>query len=154
MISNLSNATGLIAKLRKMGCRFALDSFGIGLSSFGYLKNLAVDYLKQDGCFIKNMTRDIIDLAMVKSINHIGQTMNIKTIAEFVENEDILLALRELNVDYAQGYHMGRPEALEKVLYGEDSFTVASHIDQVSDAESVEGGDALSSPPILITKNH
>jgi len=133
VISNLSNATSLIAKLRKMGCQFALDDFGVGLSSFGYLKNLAVDYLKLDGCFIKNMTRDIIDLAMVKSINHIGQTMKIKTIAEFVESEDILLALRELNVDYAQGYHVGKPESLETALYGEEQPQIATKAELAED---------------------
>jgi EAL domain-containing protein (putative c-di-GMP-specific phosphodiesterase class I) len=137
VISNLTNATSMIAKLREMGCHFALDDFGVGLSSFGYLKNLAVDYLKLDGCFIKNMTRDIIDLAMVKSINHIGQTMNIKTIAEFVENEEILLALRELNVDYAQGYHIGRPEALEIALYGEEHAQIAPKTELTEDLLSI-----------------
>ncbi len=132
VISNLSNATGLIAELRTMGCEFALDDFGVGLSSFGYLKNLAVDYLKLDGCFIKNMTKDKIDLAMVQSINHIGQTMNIKTIAEYVENEDILQALAELKVDYAQGYHVGKPESLERTLYGEQQSLITSEADLVT----------------------
>jgi len=118
VISNLSNATHLIATLRNMGCRFALDDFGVGLSSFGYLKNLAVDYLKLDGCFIKNMTKDSIDRAMVQSINHIGQTMKIKTIAEFVEDEETLAALREIGVDYAQGYQIAEPRPLEEVLRG------------------------------------
>jgi EAL domain-containing protein (putative c-di-GMP-specific phosphodiesterase class I) len=122
VISNLSTATHLIARLREMGCRFALDDFGVGLSSFGYLKNLAVDYLKLDGVFIKNMTRDGIDHAMVQSINHIGQTMRIKTIAEFVENEETLLALRDIGVDYAQGYHIARPCPLSIALYG-DTFS-------------------------------
>jgi len=118
VISNLSNATKLIDTLRDMGCRFALDDFGVGLSSFGYLKNLAVDYLKLDGCFIKNMTRDSIDYAMVHSINHVGQTLKIKTIAEFVENEETLQALREIGVDYAQGYCIAKPVPLEEALYG------------------------------------
>jgi diguanylate cyclase (GGDEF)-like protein/PAS domain S-box-containing protein len=118
VISNLSNATKLIDTLRDMGCRFALDDFGVGLSSFGYLKNLAVDYLKLDGCFIKNMTRDTIDYAMVHSINHVGQTLKIKTIAEFVENEETLEALREIGVDYAQGYGIAKPVPLEEALYG------------------------------------
>ncbi len=118
VISNLSNATRLIDTLRDMGCRFALDDFGVGLSSFGYLKNLAVDYLKLDGCFIKNMTRDSIDYAMVHSINHVGQTLNIKTIAEFVENKETLEALREIGVDYAQGYSIAKPVPLAEALYG------------------------------------
>ena len=118
VISNLSNATRLIDTLRDMGCKFALDDFGVGLSSFGYLKNLAVDYLKLDGCFIKNMTRDSIDYAMVHSINHVGQTLKIKTIAEFVENNETLEALREIGVDYAQGYGIAKPIPLEEALYG------------------------------------
>jgi len=118
VISNLSNATRLIDTLRDMGCRFALDDFGVGLSSFGYLKNLAVDYLKLDGSFIKNMTRDSIDYAMVHSINHVGQTLKIKTIAEFVENSETLEALRDIGVDYAQGYGIAKPVPLEEALYG------------------------------------
>ncbi|MDT8386284.1 MAG: EAL domain-containing protein [Thiogranum sp.] len=118
VISNLTSASHLIASLRDMGCRFALDDFGVGLSSFGYLKNLAVDYLKLDGCFIKNMTKDSIDYAMVKAINSVGQTMKIKTIAEFVENEETLAALRSIGVDYAQGYIIAKPSPLEEALYG------------------------------------
>jgi diguanylate cyclase (GGDEF)-like protein/PAS domain S-box-containing protein len=118
VISNLSNATHLIDTLRDMGCRFALDDFGVGLSSFGYLKNLAVDYLKLDGCFIKNMTRDGIDYAMVQSINHVGQTLRIKTIAEFVEDDATLEALSDIGVDYAQGYGIAKPVPLEEALYG------------------------------------
>ncbi len=118
VISNLSNARRLIDTLRSMGCRFALDDFGVGLSSFGYLKSLAVDYLKLDGCFIKNMTRDSTDYAMVHAINYVGQTLRIKTIAEFVENRQTLEALREIGVDYAQGYGIGKPLPLEDALYG------------------------------------
>jgi diguanylate cyclase (GGDEF)-like protein/PAS domain S-box-containing protein len=124
VISNLSNATRLIDILRDMGCRFALDDFGVGLSSFGYLKNLAVDYLKLDGIFIKNMTNDRIDYAMVESINHVGQTLNIKTIAEFVENNEILEALRDIGVDYAQGYGIAKPVPLEEALYGANHKSV------------------------------
>ena len=118
VISNLSNATRLIDTLRAMGCRFALDDFGVGLSSFGYLKSLSVDYLKLDGCFIKNMTRDGTDYAMVHAINYVGQTLKIKTIAEFVENRETLEALREIGVDYAQGYGIAKPMPLEEALYG------------------------------------
>jgi len=118
VISNLSNATRLIDTLRAMGCQFALDDFGVGLSSFGYLKNLAVDYLKLDGCFIKGMTRDSTDYAMVHAINYVGQTLRIKTIAEFVENRETLQALRDIGVDYAQGYGIAKPLPLEEALYG------------------------------------
>jgi len=119
VIANLCNASKLISTLREMGCRFALDDFGVGLSSFGYLKNLAVDYLKLDGCFVKNMVRDNIDHAMVKAINQIGHTMNIKTIAEFVEDEETLNAIREVGVDYAQGYYIAKPAPIEIGLNSE-----------------------------------
>ncbi len=117
VIANLCNASTLISTLREMGCRFALDDFGVGLSSFGYLKNLSVDYLKLDGCFVKNMVADNIDHAMVKAINQIGHTMNIKTIAEFVEDEATLNAVREVGVDYAQGYVIAKPMPIEIGLY-------------------------------------
>jgi EAL domain-containing protein (putative c-di-GMP-specific phosphodiesterase class I) len=119
VIANLCQATRLILKLRDMGCRFALDDFGVGLSSFSYLKNLAVDYLKLDGCFVKNMINDNIDSAMVKAINQIGHTMDIRTIAEFVENEATLKAVRDIGVDYAQGYVIAMPAPIEGGLFNE-----------------------------------
>jgi diguanylate cyclase (GGDEF)-like protein/PAS domain S-box-containing protein len=108
-IANLSSATTFIKTLRQLGCRFALDDFGSGLSSFAYLKNLPVDFLKIDGIFVKDILHDPMDLAMVKSINEIGHMMGKKTIAEFVENDPILEKLREIGVDYAQGYGISRP---------------------------------------------
>ena len=119
VIANLCNASTMISILRDMGCRFALDDFGVGLSSFSYLKNLPVDYLKLDGCFVKNLVNDPIDKAMVKAINHIGHTMDIKTIAEFVEDETTLQAVREIGVDYVQGYAVAKPMPIEIGLYGE-----------------------------------
>jgi diguanylate cyclase (GGDEF)-like protein/PAS domain S-box-containing protein len=113
VIANLSNASRFISTLREMGCRFALDDFGVGLSSFGYLKSLAVDYLKLDGCFVQNMVADNIDLAMVEAINQIGHTMDIKTIAEFVEDQETLEAVRAIGVDYAQGYIISKPVPIE-----------------------------------------
>ncbi len=109
VISNMAHATIFIEVLRGMGCRFALDDFGSGLSSFAYLKSLPVDYLKIDGRFVQDMINDEIDHAMVDSINHIGHVMGIRTIAEFVENEATLERLRALGVDYAQGYVVARP---------------------------------------------
>jgi diguanylate cyclase (GGDEF)-like protein len=117
-ISNLRAATHFIASLRELGCQFALDDFGSGLSSFGYLKNLKVDYLKIDGIFVKDIADDPIDHAMVKSINDIGHVMGMKTIAEFVESDKIKSMLRKLGVDYAQGYEIGRPQPFEEILVG------------------------------------
>jgi diguanylate cyclase (GGDEF)-like protein/PAS domain S-box-containing protein len=111
-IANLSRAVDLIKTLKGMGCRFALDDFGSGLSSFGYLKNLPVDYLKIDGAFVKDMESNPIDKAMVHSINEIGHLMGIETVAEFVGNETVMHMLSEMGVDYAQGYHIGKPQPL------------------------------------------
>ncbi|MBL1143287.1 MAG: EAL domain-containing protein [Proteobacteria bacterium] len=115
-ISNLNNAMKFISILKDLGCRFALDDFGSGLSSFAYLKNLSVDYLKIDGVFVKDIVDDLIDHAMVKSINEIGQTMEMKTIAEFVENDVIKGMLKEIGVDYVQGYGIGKPQPFKDLL--------------------------------------
>ncbi len=111
-VANLSRAMELMSQLKVMGCQFALDDFGSGLSSFTYLKNLPVDFLKIDGSFIKDMVDDPMDRAMVESINQIGHLMGLKTIAEFVENDAILAELKTLRIDYAQGYGIHRPELL------------------------------------------
>ena len=117
-IANLTNATRFITDLKDLGCRFALDDFGSGLSSFAYLKNLPVDFLKIDGMFVKNILDDSMDLAMVKSINEIGHVMGKQTIAEFVENDEILEKLREIGVDYAQGYGISKPRPLTAKCQG------------------------------------
>ena len=112
-ISNLSKATVIINELKTYGCQFSLDDFGSGLSSFAYLKTLPVNYLKIDGSFIMDISRDKIDRAMVESILQVGKVMELMTIAEHVEDESTLTVLREIGVDYVQGYYLGRPEAIE-----------------------------------------
>jgi diguanylate cyclase (GGDEF)-like protein/PAS domain S-box-containing protein len=115
-ISNILLAGKFIDELRSYGCRFALDDFGSGLSSFAYLKNLPVDYLKIDGAFVKDIVDDPIDRAMVKSINEIGQVMNMQTIAEFVENDHIKDMLKNIGVDYVQGYGIHKPQPFKELL--------------------------------------
>lgn len=115
-ISNLSAAIKFISTLKGLGCKFALDDFGSGLSSFAYLKNLPVDYLKIDGMFVKDIIDDPIDHAMVKSINEIGQVMGMQTIAEFVENEHIKDSLKKIGVNYVQGYGIGKPKPLDELF--------------------------------------
>lgn len=112
-IGNLGKATLFINELKKHGCQFALDDFGSGLSSFAYLKTLPVNYLKIDGSFVKDVSRDEIDRAMVESIQQVGHVMQLNTIAEHVEDEKTLTVLREIGVDFVQGFHLGRPEAVE-----------------------------------------
>ena len=114
-VSNLGKAVEFMRGLRDIGCQFALDDFGSGLSSFAYLKSLPVDYLKIDGVFVKDIANDPIARAMVASINTIGHEMGLQTVAEFVESEAILEQLRELGVDYAQGFHLGRPQPLSEL---------------------------------------
>ncbi len=118
-ISNLVKATHFINTLRKLGCAFSLDDFGSGMSSFAYLRSLPVDFLKIEGMFVRDILDDPIDFAMVKSINEMGHAMGKQTIAEFVENEAILDKLREIGVDFAQGYGIARPEPL--AMLGKDS---------------------------------
>jgi diguanylate cyclase (GGDEF)-like protein/PAS domain S-box-containing protein len=112
-IANIEAATQFMHELKYLGCRFALDDFGSGLSSFAYLKNLPVDYLKIDGSFVRNIDTDAIDSAMVRSIQQLANVIGIKTIAEFVENGRILGELADIGIDYAQGYGISRPLPLQ-----------------------------------------
>jgi diguanylate cyclase (GGDEF)-like protein/PAS domain S-box-containing protein len=112
-VSELAHALRFIDTLKALGCRFALDDFGTGLSSFSYLKALPVDYLKIDGAFVKGLAGDDIDQAMVEAVHHIGHIMGLKTIAEWVESQATLLKLRQIGVDYGQGYALGHPRPLE-----------------------------------------
>ena len=115
-VSNMHSAIKFIKSLKEIGCQFALDDFGSGISSFGYLKKLPVDFLKIDGMFVKDIVEDPIDYAMVKSINEVGQLMEMKTIAEFVENDEIKIKLKTLGVNYGQGYGLGKPMPLEDLI--------------------------------------
>lgn len=115
-IANLRKATQFITALKELGCFFALDDFGSGLSSFAYLKNLPVDFLKIDGLFVKDILEDPIDEAMVRSINDIGQVMGKRTIAEFVENDAVADKLYEIGVDFGQGYGIAVPKPLDVLL--------------------------------------
>lgn len=109
-VSDLTKAVQFMEELKAIGFHFSLDDFGSGMSSFTYLKNLPVDYLKIDGYFVKTMLENKIDKAMVNAIHQIASVMGLKTIAEFVENKDIMNQLREMGVDYGQGYGIHKPE--------------------------------------------
>jgi diguanylate cyclase (GGDEF)-like protein len=117
-IANLELAIGLVSRLRSMGCSLSLDDFGTGLSSFSYLKQLPVNYLKIDGSFVRQILEDKISHAMVSSISQIGHIMGLRTIAEFVENKAIMEQLTLIGVDYVQGYAIGAPRPLAPFLEG------------------------------------
>jgi EAL domain-containing protein (putative c-di-GMP-specific phosphodiesterase class I) len=114
-IGNLTVVNDFIDAMREFGCSFALDDFGSGLSSFTYLKNLKVDYLKIDGAFVRDITSNPIDRAMVEAVHKIGHQMGLKTVAEYVESDQILAVLRQIGVDYVQGNGVHRPEPLESL---------------------------------------
>ncbi len=111
-ITNMDKARQFIKRVRSAGCRIALDDFGSGMSSFAYLKNLPIDYLKIDGSLIRNIAEDPADLGIVDAVNRIGHLLGFKTVAEFVENDAIMAKLRQVGIDYAQGYGIHKPEAL------------------------------------------
>jgi diguanylate cyclase (GGDEF)-like protein/PAS domain S-box-containing protein len=112
-IENLSRAVDFMQRLKRMGVTFALDDFGNGFSSFAYLKNLPVDFLKLDGSFVRTIDEDPIDRSMVEAVNRIGHVIGMKTIAEFVRNERIQEIVVDFGVDYLQGYHIAKPAPLE-----------------------------------------
>ncbi|HNP26166.1 MAG TPA: EAL domain-containing protein [Nitrosomonas sp.] len=108
-LADLKHVTRFISTLKKLGCRFSMDDFGSGLSSFGYLKDLELDYLKIDGRLVKDMITDPVDRAMVEAIHNIGHVMKLKTIAEWVENDATQNLLKEMGVDYVQGFWLAKP---------------------------------------------
>jgi diguanylate cyclase (GGDEF)-like protein len=114
-IANLPSAKRFIEALKKLGCHFSLDDFGTGMASFSYLKHLPVDFIKIDGSFVTEMLNSKVDRAMVEMIVHVAKVMGKKTVAEFVESDEMLEALREIGVDYAQGYAIGKPSPFERL---------------------------------------
>lgn len=114
-IANLTRASEFIQQLRAMGVRFALDDFGSGMASFGYLKELPVDYLKIDGSFVRDITSDPRDRAFVEAIHNIGKTMSMSTVAEFIEDDATFALLAEIGIDYGQGYGLARPAPLSEL---------------------------------------
>jgi diguanylate cyclase (GGDEF)-like protein/PAS domain S-box-containing protein len=116
VMTNIDHARRFIGVLHGMGCRFALDDFGRGLSSFGSLKNLAIDYLKIDGSFIRNLAADSVNQAMVAAMVKLARTLNFKVVAEQVEDASSLEAARKIGVDFVQGYELARPQPLARVV--------------------------------------
>ena len=116
VITNIEHAQRFIGVLHGMGCHFALDDFGRGLSSFGNLKNLSLDYLKIDGSFIRNLGVDSVNQAMVAAMIKLARTLKFQVVAEQVEDSGALEAAREMGVDFVQGFHLGRPQPLARVV--------------------------------------
>ncbi len=112
-VANLAAATRFMKRVGELGCKFSVDGIGAGLSSFAYLKNLPVNYLKIDGHYIRNILEDTIDFAMVKALNEIGQSLGMTTVAEHVESDAVLEKLTEMGIDLAQGYYISKPEIID-----------------------------------------
>jgi len=115
-ISYLSQGVEFMRQVRAMGCQFALDDFGSGMSSFSYLKTLPVQCLKIDGAFVRDMLNDPLDRTLVESIQHIGKVMGMKTIAEYATSMEHVAVLEAIGVDFVQGYALSRPELMSEVF--------------------------------------
>lgn len=109
-VSNLQQAKKLMESIKVLGCRFSLDDFGVGFSSFNYMRELPVDIIKIDGIFIKDLDKNADDQLFVKALVDVAKGLGKKTIAEYVETKEILVLLQKYGVDYAQGFYIGRPE--------------------------------------------
>jgi EAL domain-containing protein (putative c-di-GMP-specific phosphodiesterase class I) len=120
-VADLSRSAGIVHDLKAMGCKVALDDFGSGLASYSYLKELPVDWLKIDGVFVRKIAANREDFAVVKSINEIGHFLGKKTIAEYVADDEILRLVREIGVDYAQGFGISPPILLDDLLQTAES---------------------------------
>lgn len=128
VVDNLEAVSAFIHELRGLGCEFALDDFGSGLSSFAYLQQLPVDYLKIDGRFVRDIASSPSDRAIVESIHHIGGTLGLRTIAEYVEDTTAMEILREVGIEFGQGFHIHQPEPLEHLLSSGEDDTGAPDI--------------------------
>jgi EAL domain-containing protein (putative c-di-GMP-specific phosphodiesterase class I) len=129
-VRSFQKASHFISRVRALGCEVVLDDFGSGFSNFAYLKQLTFDYLKIDGSLVKGITKTDVDKQMVAAINQIGHTVGARTIAEFVEDDDALQCLREIKVDFVQGYGLRLPAPLEQLVdeleKGDDPLRKAS----------------------------
>ena len=113
-IKNLEQASEVVNEIRALGCEFSLDDFGSGFSSLRYLRGLPVDIVKIDGSFVKNINSDRIDLTLFRSMNEIAHLLGKRTVGEFIESEEMSLSLRDIGVDYGQGYYFGVPAPLNQ----------------------------------------
>ena len=128
-VANLKDAADFIREMREIGCRFSLDDFGAGHSSYAYLKHLPVDFIKIDGSFVRNIANDDVDYAMVKSITDMGHFLGKLIIAEFVSDQDILETVADIGVDYVQGFHLGNPVFLDSLIESEVAAAEKDHHD-------------------------
>jgi Amt family ammonium transporter len=119
--------------MKKIGCLFSLDDFGTGLSSFAYLKLFDVNKLKIDGSFVHDICRNEVSRSMVSAISEIAHVMNIETVAEYVQDEETVIALREIGIDWAQGFHIGKPVRLTE-LFDDQTIIDTADIADVADA--------------------
>lgn len=129
-IANLQDASRILEKVKNQGSLFSLDDFGSGLSSFSYLKQLPVDLIKIDGSFVHDIATSKVSKSMVSAIHQVARSMDLHTIAEYVENESILHELKAIGVDYAQGYHFAKPRPFDEILHNQPRFTTESTVDQ------------------------
>jgi diguanylate cyclase (GGDEF)-like protein len=126
-IADLASAQYHISRVRRLGCRFALDDFGAGLSSFSYLRTLPLDYVKIDGSFVRDMCKDNTAKVMVMAIHNVSHSMNLQTVAEYVEDDSIVAELREIGVDYGQGYGIGKPVPMREYIQSRLTSSVRRH---------------------------
>jgi EAL domain-containing protein (putative c-di-GMP-specific phosphodiesterase class I) len=124
-VASLTDAAHFMAQVREMGVRVALDDFGAGVASFGYLKMLRLDFLKIDGQFIQNLMTDALDAAAVRCFVDVARSVNVRTIAEFVDRPELIPALAALGVDFAQGYLIHRPAPLDELLRAANAGSLA-----------------------------